>query len=158
MVGQRVAPADTYIRGHFIAFYSALITGATEGEARTVAMSSIVMMEIIYIFSSRSITKSALGKGFFSNKWIFVGVGLTLLFQLGVIYLPMMNSLFKTEAISMIGWVPILAAAGALFVFVELEKMGTDKERCEKELFEIAERLGLDRFERRSYLELKLGG
>ncbi len=42
--------------------------------------------------------------------------------------------------------------------FIELEKMGTDKERCEKELFELAERLGLDRFERRSYLELKLGG
>ncbi len=42
--------------------------------------------------------------------------------------------------------------------FVELEKMDTDKEKCEKELFELAERLGLDRFERRSYLELKLGG
>ncbi len=42
--------------------------------------------------------------------------------------------------------------------FVELEKMGTDKERCEKELFELSEMLGLDRFERRSYLELKLGG
>ncbi len=35
--------------------------------------------------------------------------------------------------------------------------MSTDKEKCELELFEITERLGLDRFERRSYLELKLG-
>ncbi len=42
--------------------------------------------------------------------------------------------------------------------FVELEEMGTDKEKCEQELFEFAERLGLDRFVRRSYLEMMVGG
>ncbi len=39
--------------------------------------------------------------------------------------------------------------------FVELEKKGVDREEAEKELFRIAGELGLDRFERRSYLELK---
>ncbi|MBP7736718.1 MAG: class IV adenylate cyclase [Spirochaetes bacterium] len=42
--------------------------------------------------------------------------------------------------------------------FVELELKGTDRERVEKELFRIAGELGLDRFERRSYLELKYLG
>lgn len=40
--------------------------------------------------------------------------------------------------------------------FVELEKMGGDRESTESELFALAEELGLKRFERRSYLELKL--
>jgi adenylate cyclase, class 2 len=41
--------------------------------------------------------------------------------------------------------------------FVELEKKGTDRESVEKELFRLAGELGLDRFETRSYLELKYG-
>ena len=40
--------------------------------------------------------------------------------------------------------------------FVELEKRGNDREQTERELFGIAENLGLTRFERKSYLELKL--
>jgi adenylate cyclase, class 2 len=41
--------------------------------------------------------------------------------------------------------------------FVEIEMKGTDRERIEGELFRLAGELGLDRFERRSYLELKYG-
>jgi adenylate cyclase class 2 len=40
--------------------------------------------------------------------------------------------------------------------FVELEKRSMDKERGEKELFDLADELGLSRFERKSYLELML--
>lgn len=41
--------------------------------------------------------------------------------------------------------------------FVELEMKGTERERVEKELFRLAGELGLDRFETKSYLELKYG-
>jgi adenylate cyclase class 2 len=40
--------------------------------------------------------------------------------------------------------------------FIELEKRSDDREKAERELFELASTLGLSRFERRSYLELKL--
>lgn len=39
--------------------------------------------------------------------------------------------------------------------FVEIEKIGELKEEIEKELFDMAAKLGLTKFERRSYLELK---
>jgi len=42
-----------------------------------------------------------------------------------------------------------------LGVFVEIERIGELKEEIEKELFDTAAKLGLTRFERRSYLELK---
>jgi adenylate cyclase, class 2 len=38
--------------------------------------------------------------------------------------------------------------------FVEIERRGDEQEKIEKELFELAGKLGLERFERRSYLEL----
>lgn len=41
--------------------------------------------------------------------------------------------------------------------FVELEKKGEDIDVIEKELFNLAGNLGLEKFERRSYLELILG-
>jgi len=44
-----------------------------------------------------------------------------------------------------------------LGLFVELEKKDTDREKVEAELFALAEKLGLTRFERRSYLEMILG-
>jgi adenylate cyclase class 2 len=46
----------------------------------------------------------------------------------------------------------------ALGNFVELEKRGEKKEAVEDELFTLAEKLGLYRFETRSYLELKING
>jgi adenylate cyclase, class 2 len=44
-----------------------------------------------------------------------------------------------------------------LGLFVELEKKHTNREKIETELFALAEKLGLSRFERRSYLEMILG-
>ena len=41
--------------------------------------------------------------------------------------------------------------------FVELEKKDYHREKVEKELFILAEKIGLKKFERRSYLELKIG-
>ena len=123
MFARLILVSSIMTMGAFISFYYAMITGATEGEARTITMTAIVVMQIFYIFSSRSFSRPAIGKGFFSNKWIFVGAGLTFMFQLCAVYLPVMNSIFKTEPIAMIGWLPIVAAASALFVVVELEKI-----------------------------------
>jgi len=47
-----------------------------------------------------------------------------------------------------------VAACGS---FVELEKIGSETASIEAELFELAASLGLEHFERRSYLELVLG-
>lgn len=43
-----------------------------------------------------------------------------------------------------------------LGIFVELEKKGHQTEEIEKKLFDLADKLGLTKFERRSYLEMLL--
>jgi len=40
--------------------------------------------------------------------------------------------------------------------FIELEKMHTDREKGEQDIFDLASKLGLQKFERKSYLELLL--
>jgi magnesium-transporting ATPase (P-type) len=109
--------------GSFIAFYYALDIGYSLESARTIVMTTIVLMELVCIFSSRSFVTPTISKNFFSNKWIFIGVGATLLLQACVIYLPVMNELFNTVPIVLLAWVPVILTTLALFFMVELEKV-----------------------------------
>jgi calcium-translocating P-type ATPase len=118
-----VIVATTMTIGSFIAFYYALDIGYSLESARTIVMTTIVLMELVCIFSSRSFVTPAISKNFISNKWIFVGVGATLLLQASVIYLPIMNELFNTVPIALLAWVPVILTTLALFLMVELEKV-----------------------------------
>jgi adenylate cyclase class 2 len=67
------------------------------------------------------------------------------------------GSVHKKRTILTLGDIKIcLDSVRNLGSFVELEKMGTEREAVEQELFDLAERLGLRSFEQRSYLELVL--
>jgi len=118
-----VLVASTMTVGSFIAFYYALELGYSIEAARTIVMTTIVMMELICIFSSRSFTAPALSRNIFDNKWIIVGICITLLMQLCVIYLPLMNTLFNTVPIAPLAWLPVIFTSLALFAMVELEKV-----------------------------------
>jgi adenylate cyclase, class 2 len=66
------------------------------------------------------------------------------------------GSVIKERAIYKLGETEIcLDTVEGAGRFVEIEMKGSDRERIEGELFRLAGELGLDRFERRSYLELK---
>ncbi|MBN1496959.1 MAG: class IV adenylate cyclase [Spirochaetes bacterium] len=64
----------------------------------------------------------------------------------------------KERDIYVLGEVEIcLDRVEGLGSFVELEMKGTERERIEKDLFRMAKDLGLERFEKKTYLELKYG-
>lgn len=115
--------SSTMTIGSFIAFYYALSIGYTLEAARTIVMTTIVMMELVCIFSSRSFTAPAFSRNFFSNRWIFIGIGITVCLQMCVIYLPAMNDMFSTVPITALAWVPVILTSLALFAMVELEKI-----------------------------------
>lgn len=118
-----VLVASVMTIGSFIAFYYALDIGYSLESARTIVMTTIVLMELVCIFSSRSFVTPAISRNFFSNRWIFIGVGATLFLQACVIYLPFMNGLFNTVPITFLAWVPVILTTLALFFMVELEKV-----------------------------------
>ncbi|MFH0975355.1 MAG: class IV adenylate cyclase [Spirochaetota bacterium] len=75
---------------------------------------------------------------------------------LGSLGFAVVDEVAKTRTIYRIGDTEVcLDSIDGLGAFVELEKLGTDME-VEKELFDLAAKLGLSRFETKSYLELKL--
>jgi len=102
--------------------YELTYIGASEEEARTVAVNVFVMVELFYLFNCRSLTKSAFDLGFFSNPWVFGGAAIMIALQLLFTYLPIMNVMFHSHPIGFDSWVRILAVATMALLIVGAEK------------------------------------
>ncbi len=119
-----------------IAFVSFLIGGLTLGvfnyltnngveeiAARTVAVNTLVFGQLFYLFNCRKIKHPSLGEGFFNNKYAFMAAGALLLLQSAFVYIPFMNTFFKTSPIDFYYWLYPLIAGLVVFIIVELEKV-----------------------------------
>jgi len=97
--------------------------GASIEHARTVAVNTLVMYEIFYLFSSRYITASVFNwAGLTGNRYVLIAIGILIIFQLGFTYLAPMQSIFATTAIDFYIWLRILLVASSVLFIVELEK------------------------------------
>ncbi len=97
-------------------------SGASLAEARTAALNLFVVVEAFYLFSCRSLSRSALRVGVFSNRWIIVGVTAQAIGQIAITYLPAMNALFGTAPIGAAVWLRILAIAAGASLVVAVDK------------------------------------
>ena len=102
--------------------YEIAFLGASEAEARTVAVNVFVMVELFYLFNCRSLTKSVFEVGFFSNPWVFAGAAAMVLLQLLFTYAPVMNVAFESAPIGVASWLRILAAGFLVTLIVGVEK------------------------------------
>lgn len=91
--------------------------------ARTVAVNTLVMFEIFYLFNSRYINDSVLNwSGLTGNRYVLIAIAILIIFQLGFTYLNPMQSLFGTTSIDLITWLRIIIVSSSVLFLVELEK------------------------------------
>ena len=110
--------------GTFGLFLWEMERGVSIEHARTVAVNTLVMFEIFYLFNSRYITASAFNwAGLTGNRYVLIAIGILIFFQLGFTYLPPMQSLFGTTAIDISIWFRILLVSCSVLFLVELEKV-----------------------------------
>ncbi len=92
-------------------------------EVRTLAVNALVVSEIFYLFNSRYIHASVLSRaGLLGSRPVLISIGLMLLLQLAFTYLPPMQALMGTTAISAADWGVVTLAGLAVLLLVELEK------------------------------------
>ncbi len=97
--------------------------GASIELARTVAVNTLVMFEIFYLFNSRYIKASVLNlDGLLGNRYVLIAVGVLILFQGCFTYLGPMQTLFGTTGIDVTMWMRIVLVASSVLFLVELEK------------------------------------
>ena len=115
-------------------FEWALKDGASLEEARTIAVNTIVMIEIFYLFNCRSLTKSVLRMEFFSNKLIFLGVGAMILLQIVFTYIPVMNEIFQSKPIELDSWLKIIGVSLTTFLIIEIKKFVSNRVKLKQKI------------------------
>ncbi len=110
------------VAGAFALFNWKLAMGGSLADARGVAANMFVMAEIGFLFNCRSLSRSSWSLGFFSNRWLLVGVAIMLLLQGLFTYLPAMQAVFGTTALTLEDWFRVLTAAAAITLVASVEK------------------------------------
>jgi Ca2+-transporting ATPase len=98
----------------------ALTTGHAHWQ--TMVFTVLTLGQMAHCMAIRSETDSLWRLGLGSNKPVLGAVGLTFALQMAVIYVPALNTVFKTAPLGPLELVICLAAALVVFIAVELEK------------------------------------
>ena len=93
------------------------------GQAQTAAFMSVILVHLGYVMTARSTTKSAFTFSPFSNKWLLGGIAFTIIADLLIVYLPALNSVFRTVPFPVHWWPLLLGGLSAGFFIPELEKL-----------------------------------
>ena len=95
--------------GTLLLYYYELTSGATTITATTIAFTVFVMYQIFNVFNCKA-------KGMIPNKTLIIAVAASFILQLGVIYLPTLQHIFRTTSISIMDWVLIVVVASTIFL------------------------------------------
>jgi Ca2+-transporting ATPase len=95
--------------GTLLLYYYELSSGAKTISATTIAFTVFVMYQIFNVFNCKA-------KGMVTNKSLILAVILSFVLQLGVIYLPYLQHIFRTTSISILDWVLIVIVASSIFL------------------------------------------
>jgi P-type Ca2+ transporter type 2C len=90
--------------------------------ARTMAFTVLVLAQLVNVFNSRSDHRSAF-HGLFSNPLLWAAVALSALLQVAVVYLPFLNSAFRTVPLTAAEWATALVAASVVLWVSEGRKL-----------------------------------
>jgi magnesium-transporting ATPase (P-type) len=97
--------------------------GAGVELARTVAVDTLVMIEVAYLFNTRHLRDPVINRsGLLGSRPVLIAIGVVLGLQLLFTYAPPMQVLFDTRPVSLLSWCLIVLVAVAALLLVEAEK------------------------------------
>ena len=109
--------------GTFGLFLWEMEQGASIEHAQTVAVNTLIMFEIFYLFNSRYMTDSVFNwEGLSGNRFVLIAIAILIILQLGFTYLTPMQSMFGTTAIDFTIWLRIVLVTSSILFIVEFEK------------------------------------
>jgi Ca2+-transporting ATPase len=97
-------------------------TGASVEYARTMIFSLVVAFELWSAFAARSEKYSLSKIGPFANRWLIIAVVSSIALQLVVVYVPFLQPVFSTVALSLMDWLLIILLSSSALIAVEIAK------------------------------------
>ena len=113
--------------GTLLVLDASLPGGVIEGTgdlpyAQTMALTTLVMFQLFNVLNARSDERSAFS-GLFSNRWLWAALGLSLLLQAAVVYVPSLQHAFSTVSLSVNDWLICIGVASSVLWSRELSKL-----------------------------------
>jgi magnesium-transporting ATPase (P-type) len=113
-----------FVLGVFGMFAWARARGVEIAEARTLAVNTLVMLEVFYLFNVRYLKAPSLTPwGILGTRAVLAGLALVAGLQLMFTYAPFMERFFDTRALNIMQCALIFAVGVASFTAIEIEKM-----------------------------------
>jgi len=118
------------LQGAFIAFCSLLafyLVYFVEDEgidrARTASFTVLACSQLFHSFNCRSNHESIFSLGFMTNRNLVYATFVSFLLQMAVVYVPVLQSVFKTHALGLFDWVMVLIISSFPLLAMELVKL-----------------------------------
>jgi magnesium-transporting ATPase (P-type) len=112
-----------FCAGIFGMFTWAQRQGASIEEARTIAVNTLVVMEIFYLFSVRFLNTTSLSfEALLGTRPVLIAIAVVTALQFLFTYAPFMEAFFDTRPLSLAQGLTVIAVGPALLVILEIEK------------------------------------
>jgi magnesium-transporting ATPase (P-type) len=123
LVWRIVLVSALFVIGVFGMFFWAEARGLPLETARTLAVNTIVVMEVFYLFSVRYVHGTSLTlRGLLGTRAVLIGVTLVVVAQMVLTYWPPMQRVFSTTPISLTDGIAVIGVGVALLLVIETEK------------------------------------
>ena len=96
--------------------------GASLTQARTAALTTLVLFQMVHVFNCRSEEDSVFHKSLWKNKVLLVGVVVSLAVHVAALYLPFMQALLRVEPLDALTWGVMAGVAATAILVNELHK------------------------------------
>lgn len=106
----------------FLLFYFFLKTTGDLERTRTILFGLVCVDSLLFAFCVRSFRQSIFRRSIFSNRYLAAGTGISMALLVLAIYLPPLQKLLSTQAISWGDWLLIFAIAFVEIILIELFK------------------------------------
>lgn len=118
-----VLVASLFLAGVFSIYEYAIIQGYSENLARTMAMNTLVALEIFHLFFIRNMYGTSLTwKAISGTRVIWIAVIAVAIGQIAITYVPWLQIIFETQAINVLDGLLIIGVGVIMFCIIEIEK------------------------------------
>jgi Ca2+-transporting ATPase len=90
--------------------------------AQTMAFTTLMLFQLFNVINARSDERSAF-VNLFSNPWLWAAIGLALLLQFAVLYVPVLQAAFSTTPLHLDDWLLCTAVASSVLWLREISKL-----------------------------------
>ena len=95
--------------GTIAVFYWQISSGVSTTKAMTVAFTLFVVYQLLNAFNGRANSEK-------SSRYLYLGIIISLLLQLLILYIPQLQTIFRTTAIGLIDWIVIIIVASTILI------------------------------------------